>query len=150
GRNKTFRCGRASARATASAVGNHARMRTDGVEAGTRFRTAFASLQPNNHQEVTSMKRMQLFSTVVAGVLISLPALGAQPPAPPAPVAGSTLLGVTVVESRQLAEGWSTTRQILGQSVYNEQGEKVGTIDDVIISPDKTASYAILGVGGFL
>ena len=38
----------------------------------------------------------------------------------------------------------------MGAPVYNEQEEKVGTIDDLIITPDRTLSYAILSVGGFL
>ena len=67
-----------------------------------------------------------------------------------APVAGSSLLGVTEIELRQVATGWSTKRQVLGQSVYNDINEKIGSIDDVIFSPDKSASYAIVGTGGFL
>jgi sporulation protein YlmC with PRC-barrel domain len=35
-------------------------------------------------------------------------------------------------------------------AVFNDTNEKIGTIDDVVIGPDKSASYAIIGVGGFL
>ena len=28
--------------------------------------------------------------------------------------------------------------------------QKIGTVDDLIISPDRAISYAIIGVGGFL
>ena len=28
--------------------------------------------------------------------------------------------------------------------------EKIGTVDDLIITPDKSVSYAIIGAGGFL
>jgi hypothetical protein len=31
-----------------------------------------------------------------------------------------------------------------------EKNEKVGRIDDVIIAPDSSVSYAIVGAGGFL
>ena len=32
---------------------------------------------------------------------------------------------------------------------YNDKAEKIGTVDDLIISPEKSLSYAIVGVGGF-
>jgi sporulation protein YlmC with PRC-barrel domain len=47
-------------------------------------------------------------------------------------------------------EGWSVKRQILGESVYNDKQERVGTVEDVIISTNKSVSYGIVGAGGFL
>jgi sporulation protein YlmC with PRC-barrel domain len=41
-------------------------------------------------------------------------------------------------------------KNILGKAVYNDKNEKIGTVDDLIISPDKSVSFAIIGVGGFL
>ena len=67
-----------------------------------------------------------------------------------AQVAGSTLLGVSVTEAREVAEGWSAKRQILGHAVFNDQNEKIGAVDDIIIAPDKSVTYAIIGAGGFL
>jgi sporulation protein YlmC with PRC-barrel domain len=67
-----------------------------------------------------------------------------------AQVAGSTVLGVAAAELREVATGWSAKRQVLGRPVFNDKNEKVGTVDDIIISPDKTVSYAIVGDGGFL
>jgi len=66
------------------------------------------------------------------------------------PVAGSSVIGVAAAELRAVATGWSVKRQVLGQPVLNDKNEKVGTIDDVVIGPDKLASYAIIGAGGFL
>ena len=37
-----------------------------------------------------------------------------------------------------------------GKPVYNDQDERVGEVEDLIVAPDKSLSYAILGVGGFL
>ena len=67
-----------------------------------------------------------------------------------AQVAGSTLLGVSVTETRDVAEGWSAKRQILGHAVFNDSNEKIGAVDDIIIAPDKSVTYAIIGAGGFL
>ena len=78
----------------------------------------------------------------VAGFLVSAP-VSAQ-------VAGSTLLGVAYAEMRDVTAGWSARRQLLGQAIYNEKNEKVGSVDDLIVSPQKAVSYAIIGAGGFL
>ena len=88
------------------------------------------------------MKPMK-FLLLAAIVLIS-PAISH------AQVAGSTPLGVTVTELQAVVKGWSVKRTVLGQAVYNEKDEKVGSVDDIIITPDKAVSYAIIGTGGFL
>jgi PRC-barrel domain. len=89
-----------------------------------------------------AMKPMQ-FLLLAAFVLIS-------PTISHAQVAGSTPLGVTVTELQAVVKGWSVKRTVLGQSVYNDKNEKVGSVDDIIITPDKAVSYAIVGTGGFL
>lgn len=67
-----------------------------------------------------------------------------------AQVAGSTTLGVAVEEMKAVALGWSVKKQILGQYVYNEQKQRVGKIDDLIIAPDTAVSFVIVGAGGFV
>ena len=67
-----------------------------------------------------------------------------------AQVAGSTLIGVSVAEMRDVTSGWSAKRQILGQPVFNDKNERVGSIDDIIVAPDKAVSYAIINAGGFI
>ena len=88
------------------------------------------------------MKPTQFFM-LAAIVLIS-------PTISHAQVAGSTLLGVSVAELQEVVKGWSVKRTILGQPVYNDNNERVGSVDDIIITPDKAVSYAIVGTGGFL
>ena len=66
-----------------------------------------------------------------------------------AQTAGS-MVSVSTTELREVAMGWSAKKQILGKGVYNNIGEKVGDINDLIVTPDKAVSYAIVGVGGFL
>ena len=64
-------------------------------------------------------------------------------------VAGSGAVGVGVADMKEVTAGWSAKKQILGHTLYNEKNEKVGTIDDIIISPNKSVSYAIVRAGGF-
>jgi sporulation protein YlmC with PRC-barrel domain len=66
-----------------------------------------------------------------------------------AQVAGTTLLGVSYGELRDVTLGWSAKRQILGQPVFNDQNERVGSVEDVIVGGDKTVTYAIINAGGF-
>ncbi len=88
------------------------------------------------------MKRAVIVMT--ACVALALPIVAK------AQVAGSTLIGVAAAELRTVALGWSAKRQVLGQSVFNEKAERVGAIDDILISPDRAVSYAIINAGGFL
>jgi sporulation protein YlmC with PRC-barrel domain len=67
-----------------------------------------------------------------------------------AQTAGSTTLGVAVEELKVVAVGWSVKKQILGKTVYNENNQKVGRIDDLIVAPDSAVSFAIVGAGGFV
>jgi len=87
------------------------------------------------------MKSMHIL--MLASIALTTPAISH------AQVAGSTLIGVSVAEMRDVSLGWSTKRKILGQPVFNEKDERIGSIDDVIISPDKAVSYAIINAGGF-
>ena len=49
-----------------------------------------------------------------------------------------------------MTKGWSARRSILGQPVYNEKDERVGSIEDIVVTRDKAVSYAIVNAGGFL
>ena len=80
---------------------------------------------------------------VTAVISMSAASAGAQ-------VAGSSTIGVTKEEIKAVLEGWSAKKAILGKAVYNDKNEKIGTIDDLIITPDRSVSYAIIGAGGFL
>ena len=81
---------------------------------------------------------------VLAALAIAAPAISY------AQVAGSTFEGATYAELRDVALRWSAKRQILGHPVFNDTNERVGSIDDVIVTPDKSVSYAIINAGGFL
>ena len=106
------------------------------------------------------MKRMIVVLTMSAVPLWGGLASAAEAPAPSdkqapaAPVAGRAPLGVTVIEMEAIVIGWSAKRDLLGKTVVNDKKEKIGKIDDLIISPSKgdlpAATFAIVGVGGFL
>jgi sporulation protein YlmC with PRC-barrel domain len=100
---------------------------------------------PRNRPLMQMANLMKSLSTIaVAVLLIATPACFAQQ------VVGSTKLGVANVELRDVTTGWSTKRQVLGKNVFNDNGETIGKIDDIIVAPDKAVSYAIIGAGGFL
>jgi sporulation protein YlmC with PRC-barrel domain len=40
--------------------------------------------------------------------------------------------------------------KVVGSSVYNDRNEKVGTVDDILMSKDQKADTAVISVGGFL
>lgn len=83
--------------------------------------------------------------TCIVPVLLSLFLFAGAALAQKAPVAGITKDEVSV-----LAKGWSIKKAILDKDVFNEANEKVGTIEDLVVTPDKGISYAIVGAGGFL
>jgi len=91
------------------------------------------------------MKRKVLIAIAAASVLLTgaTTSISQQ-------VVGSTQLGVAVAELRDVTTGWSAKRQVLGKTVYNDSGDGIGKVDDIIVAPDKAVSYAIIGAGGFL
>lgn len=65
-------------------------------------------------------------------------------------VAGTTRLGVSTIESSRLAMGWSARQSILGRDMFNESGEKIGRVEDLIVDRTRNVSYLIVSVGGFV
>jgi hypothetical protein len=63
---------------------------------------------------------------------------------------GSQPVGITTAEMKDVVSGWSAKKHVLGKPVYNDKNEKIGSIDDVIITLDKKLSYAVVGTGGFV
>jgi sporulation protein YlmC with PRC-barrel domain len=53
------------------------------------------------------------------------------------------------VSKRAVIHGFSARRHVLGQKVYNDEGEFVGKIEDLVLAK-RAVSHVILGVGGFL
>jgi sporulation protein YlmC with PRC-barrel domain len=91
-----------------------------------------------------ALHRFSLATLALASLLVTTLPAHAQ-------VAGATTtVGVAITESTQLAMGWSVKKTLLGKTIYNDAGRKVGKVEDLIISPDREVSYVIVGAGGFI
>ena len=55
---------------------------------------------------------------------------------------------LVVVDVHAVADGYRATK-LIGSSIVNDQNEKIGTIEDIIIGRDRVL-FAVLQVGGFL
>jgi sporulation protein YlmC with PRC-barrel domain len=75
---------------------------------------------------------------LLASIALAVPSISR------AQVAGSTVV------AREIATGWSVKHQIIGQPVFNDKEERVGSVDDIIIAPNKAVTYAIINAGGFI
>ena len=90
------------------------------------------------------MKHTILVATLFAATCLSAGGMAQ------AQVAGSTTVGITVTEATQVAMGWSVKKTLLGKNVYNDAGDKVGKVTDLIIDPGRNVSFVIVGAGGFI
>ena len=66
-----------------------------------------------------------------------------------APIAGVIPLGVTRIETDLITPGLRATK-LLDQAVYNDKGERIGDIKDLVVSTDGKLTAAVVEVGGFL
>mgnify|MGYP006202392815 FL=1 len=58
-------------------------------------------------------------------------------------------LGATAAESELINLGWRVSK-LKGADVYNDAKEKVGDIDDFIVTKDGHLVFTIVNIGGFL
>ena len=58
-------------------------------------------------------------------------------------------LSLMKVDPQSVATGYRTSK-VVGSTVVNESDETVGTIDDLIVTPNERVPFAVLSVGGFL
>lgn len=76
----------------------------------------------------------------------------ALPFAAQAQTAGATVLGVTQTVYADVANGWSVKKDIMGKDVYNEDANPavVGHVEDIIVNPKGSVSYAIVNASKYL
>lgn len=56
---------------------------------------------------------------------------------------------IAKVDVQKVAAGYRASK-VIGSSVLNEADEKIGSIDDLLVTRDGKEPYAVLSVGGFL
>jgi sporulation protein YlmC with PRC-barrel domain len=90
------------------------------------------------------------FSSMALVTLTVVGALCVAGPSAAQVAGGTTTVEASITESTKLAMGWSVKKTLMGKTIYNDAGVKVGKVEDLIISPDKDVSYVIVGAGGFV
>lgn len=93
--------------------------------------------------------KKQLAQLVFAALTV-VAALGSAGAALAQVAGGTTTIDTHVSESTRIPMRWSVKKSLLGKAIYNDLGKKVGSVDDLIIAPDKDVSYVIVGAGGFV
>ncbi len=82
------------------------------------------------------------------------PALAQQPPNPPAATAPPNVSGAPTTPDLTVAtvklQGGLRASKLIGSAVYNDQNEKIGSIDDLIVKDGNRIVMAVVSVGGFL
>jgi sporulation protein YlmC with PRC-barrel domain len=53
-------------------------------------------------------------------------------------------------EKMVIVDTWSIKNEILDKDIFNDENEKIGIVEDIIVTPDKSMSYAVVSTGGFL
>ena len=101
-----------------------------------------ARYAPYSCQRVSQRARL-LLSFVAAVAIVGLPLIVANPK--PVLSQGVALVQVDV---NVVAQGYRLSK-LTGSSVTNEKNEKIGTIDDFVVSRNRWL-FAVLQVGGFL
>jgi sporulation protein YlmC with PRC-barrel domain len=96
----------------------------------------------------------RIFITAVLSVITAICASGNAnarvTASDPKPAIGSTTSGVATTDTRAIVVGWSTKRGLLSKTIFNESGQKVGNVVDLIITRDNNTPYLIVGAGGFV
>ena len=59
------------------------------------------------------------------------------------------VISLMTVDLTPLATGYRVSK-VLGGTVVNSANEVVGTIDDLIVTPNEKVPFAVISVGGFL
>jgi sporulation protein YlmC with PRC-barrel domain len=95
-----------------------------------------------------SISRKIMKSNLVAWLVAS--SLGLASIETHAQIAGAQPLGISVEESQAIVAGWSVRKSIMDKPVFNEKGERVGVIHDIIVAPDRSVSFAIIAANQFL
>ncbi len=70
-------------------------------------------------------------------------------PAPGTSAASGSATPQFVVASVRLDGGWRASK-FIGSTVYDDQNQKIGSVDDLVMSGKDKVAVAVVSVGGFL
>jgi sporulation protein YlmC with PRC-barrel domain len=97
--------------------------------------------------------KTNLALTLVGAALISLPAMAqtsSTPPADSPPKAATSSSSVSATPMYEMKAGQWRATKLTGVSVYNNNNEKIGDVNELIVDRDGKAQAVVIGVGGFL
>ena len=89
-----------------------------------------------------STKSKFIAASALVALLLAAPA-GAQ-------IVGYSTVSINTDTLTAVAEGYSVQNSVLRQPVYNDDDQRIGTINDLIIDPAGSASLVIIGTGRFI
>lgn len=69
---------------------------------------------------------------------------------PPPTVGEPTAANSDLVIASVTAKNGRRASKLIGSGVYNDQNQQVGSINDLIVTPDAKVTIAVISVGGFL
>ena len=86
-------------------------------------------------------KTMMVVSAALASIVLLSGPAGAQ--------GTSQTVEIAKVDVQTLSAGYRASK-VIGSNVLNDANETIGKIDDLLVSPDGKAPFAVLSIGGFL
>jgi hypothetical protein len=97
-----------------------------------------------SHREI-AMRSKYLLAGLLASTMLCVGASAQQAPAPRANAPAQA----APASAYKYSGEWRASK-LIGVNVYNQQNEKIGDINEILMTPDGKVAGVILGVGGFL
>jgi hypothetical protein len=95
-----------------------------------------------NPSEETAMSRLSLAGSILAATLLSSAAFAQTPTTPPAATKADA--------GPKLASPHWRSSKLIGVKILNEQNERLGDVNEIILDPAGKVMGYVIGVGGFL
>jgi len=90
-------------------------------------------------------------AALLAAGLLATPALAQAPQTASGSPTNGTSTGSSLMGDRiQVTHGGYLSSKLVGATVYNDQKQSIGSIDNLIVGSDGKISSAVISVGGFL
>jgi sporulation protein YlmC with PRC-barrel domain len=100
-------------------------------------------------KHLASLSALAVASVISSAVLAQTTTPVAPPTTPPAASQASPAIADPFYSLQLTPANWRAT-ELVGKPVYSRQDERIGEIDELILSNDGRIVAAVVGVGGFL